>query len=123
MAKAQSVDTSYKSKGGATQRGFINVAGVKVDPNRNTLMEHPNRGKRSVGIDISTQEGKELIYEIAQTADVFLTNYLPAARQKLGIDVSLLSTCWWAAGAGLAPEAADLFGTMGARAKSAGSCQ
>jgi crotonobetainyl-CoA:carnitine CoA-transferase CaiB-like acyl-CoA transferase len=50
-------------------------------------MEHPNRGKRSVGVDISTQEGKELIYEIAKTADVFLTNYLPAARQKLGIDV------------------------------------
>jgi crotonobetainyl-CoA:carnitine CoA-transferase CaiB-like acyl-CoA transferase len=72
---------------GDTQRGFVNVAGVKVDPNRNTLMEHPNRGKRSVGIDISTQEGKELIYEIAKTADVFLTNYLPAARQKLGIDV------------------------------------
>jgi len=72
---------------GDTQRGFVNVAGVKVDPNRNTLMEHPNRGKRSVGVDISTQEGKELIYEIAKTADVFLTNYLPAARQKLGIDI------------------------------------
>lgn len=72
---------------GDTQRGFVNVSGVKVDPNRNTLMEHPNRGKRSVGIDISTQEGKELIYEIAKTADVFLTNYLPAARQKLGIDL------------------------------------
>jgi len=56
---------------GDTQRGFVNVAGVKVDPNRNTLMEHPNRGKRSVGVDISTQEGKELIYEIAKTADVF----------------------------------------------------
>jgi crotonobetainyl-CoA:carnitine CoA-transferase CaiB-like acyl-CoA transferase len=72
---------------GDTQRGFVNVAGVKVDPNRNTLMEHPNRGKRSVGIDISTPEGRALVYEIAMTADVFLTNYLPAARQKLGIDV------------------------------------
>ncbi|WP_373081264.1 CaiB/BaiF CoA transferase family protein [Zhongshania sp.] len=72
---------------GDTQRGFVNVAGVTVDPNRNTLMEHPNRGKRSVGVDVSTQEGRELIYEIAKTADVFLTNYLPAARQKLGIDV------------------------------------
>ncbi len=72
---------------GDTQRGFINVAGVEVDPNRNTLMEHPNRGKRSVGVDISTEEGRQLIYEIAKTADVFLTNYLPQARQKLGIDI------------------------------------
>ena len=72
---------------GDKQRGFVNFAGVAVNPNRNTLMEHPNRGKRSVGIDVSTREGQDLIYEIAKTADVFLTNYLPAARQKLGIDV------------------------------------
>src|SRR5262245_26976407 len=72
---------------GDAQRGFVNVASVKVDPNRNTLMEHPNRGKRSVGVDVSTHEGRQLIYEIAKTCDVFLTNYLPAARQKLKIDV------------------------------------
>jgi crotonobetainyl-CoA:carnitine CoA-transferase CaiB-like acyl-CoA transferase len=72
---------------GDTQRGFVTVGGVTVDPQRNTLMEHPNRGKRSVGVDISTPEGQQLIYEIAKTADVFLTNYLPAARQKLKIDV------------------------------------
>src|SRR6516165_2731227 len=72
---------------GDTQRGFVNVAGVKVNPLRNTLIEHPNRGKRSIGIDISTEEGQELLYELAKTADVFLTNYLPAARRKLRIDV------------------------------------
>ena len=72
---------------GDLQRGFINMGGIKINPQRNTMMEHPNRGKRSVGIDISTPEGLELIYEIAKTADVFLTNYLPAARKKLKIDV------------------------------------
>jgi crotonobetainyl-CoA:carnitine CoA-transferase CaiB-like acyl-CoA transferase len=72
---------------GDTQRGFINLAGQKVDPNRHTLIEHPNRGKRSVGLDISKLEGQALLYEIAQTADVFLTNYLPAARQKNKFDV------------------------------------
>jgi crotonobetainyl-CoA:carnitine CoA-transferase CaiB-like acyl-CoA transferase len=72
---------------GDTQRGFVNVAGVKVNPLRHTLIEHPNRGKRSVGVDISTPEGQQLIYEIAKVSDVFLTNYLPAARQKLKIDL------------------------------------
>jgi crotonobetainyl-CoA:carnitine CoA-transferase CaiB-like acyl-CoA transferase len=72
---------------GDTQRGFINFGGVTVDPARNTLMEHPNRGKRSVGIDVSTPEGQVLLYEIAKTADVFLTNYLPAARQKHRFDL------------------------------------
>jgi len=73
---------------GDTQRGFINVGGTKVNPARHTLMEHPNRGKRSVGLDVSTPEGQELLYEIAKTADVFLTNYLPAARQKNKFDIA-----------------------------------
>jgi crotonobetainyl-CoA:carnitine CoA-transferase CaiB-like acyl-CoA transferase len=72
---------------GDTQRGFINMGGVQVDPNRHPLIEHPNRGKRSVGIDVSTALGQELLYEIAKTSDVFLTNYLPSVRQKNKIDV------------------------------------
>jgi crotonobetainyl-CoA:carnitine CoA-transferase CaiB-like acyl-CoA transferase len=72
---------------GDTMRGFLSTGGVKHNPNRHTLVEHPNRGKRSVGIDVSKAEGQALIYEIAKTADVFLTNYLPAQRQKLKVDV------------------------------------
>jgi crotonobetainyl-CoA:carnitine CoA-transferase CaiB-like acyl-CoA transferase len=72
---------------GDTQRGFINMGGMKINPNRNTMIEHPNRGKRSVGVDITTPEGMAVIYEIAKTADVFLTNYLPAQRQKFKFDL------------------------------------
>ncbi|KIU17309.1 carnitine dehydratase [Mycolicibacterium llatzerense] len=72
---------------GDTQRGFINVGGFQLDPDRHPLIEHPNRGKRSVGIDVSTPGGQEVLYEIAKTADVFLTNYLPAARQKHKFDI------------------------------------
>jgi crotonobetainyl-CoA:carnitine CoA-transferase CaiB-like acyl-CoA transferase len=63
------------------------MGGVQVDPNRHPLIEHPNRGKRSVGIDVSTALGQELLYEIAKTSDVFLTNYLPSVRQKNKFDV------------------------------------
>jgi crotonobetainyl-CoA:carnitine CoA-transferase CaiB-like acyl-CoA transferase len=72
---------------GDAMRGFINMGGMKINPLRNTMMEHPNRGKRSVGIDISTPEGQQVLYELAKTCDVFLTNYLPKLRQKLNIDV------------------------------------
>ena len=72
---------------GDTQRGFINIGGMKIDPMRHTMTEHPNRGKRSVGVDISKPDGVQLIYEIAKTADVFLTNYLPSQRQKMKFDV------------------------------------
>ncbi|MEZ0365087.1 CaiB/BaiF CoA transferase family protein [Mycobacterium sp. pUA109] len=72
---------------GDTQRGFINMGGFVLNPDRHPLIEHPNRGKRSVGVDLSTADGQRVLYEIAKTADVFLTNYLPAARQKNRFDV------------------------------------
>ncbi|MFM5906358.1 MAG: CaiB/BaiF CoA transferase family protein [Novosphingobium sp.] len=72
---------------GDTQRGFVNMGGVVVERDRNPLIEHPNRGKRSVGIDISTEEGQALLYEMAKNCDVFLTNYLPQVRRKNKIDV------------------------------------
>lgn len=72
---------------GDTQRGFLNMGGIQVNPDRHPLMEHPNRGKRSVGIDVSTPGGQEVIYELAKTSDVFLTNYKPAQRQAHKFDV------------------------------------
>lgn len=72
---------------GDAQRGAKTIGGMTFDPVANPMIQHPNRGKRSIGIDISTLEGRELIYQLAKEADVFLTNYLPSARQKLGIDL------------------------------------
>ncbi|MEO6248249.1 MAG: CoA transferase [Sphingomicrobium sp.] len=72
---------------GDTQRGFLNMGGVQLDPLRHTLIEHPNRGKRSVGIDISTEDGQQVLYELAKQCDVFLTNYLPQVRQKNKFDI------------------------------------
>ncbi|MCX7864512.1 MAG: CoA transferase [Novosphingobium sp.] len=75
---------------GDAQRGFIYWNGEVVDPLHNPMLEHSNRGKRSVGIDLATREGQELLYEMAKTADVFLTNMLPADRQKRRVDVEHL---------------------------------
>ena len=72
---------------GDAQRGLVRSSGMTLNPDRNPVLEHANRGKRSVGVDVSTAEGQALIYRIAETADVFLTNYLPAQRSKLNIDV------------------------------------
>jgi crotonobetainyl-CoA:carnitine CoA-transferase CaiB-like acyl-CoA transferase len=51
------------------------------------LLEHSNRGKKSIGIDVSTEQGLDLIYRLAATCDVFLTNKLPAVRKKLRIEL------------------------------------
>ncbi|MET0578711.1 MAG: CoA transferase, partial [Ilumatobacteraceae bacterium] len=48
------------------------------------LFEVGNRGKRAIGLDISKPEGHDILMSIVDDVDVFLTNLLPAARQKLG---------------------------------------
>jgi crotonobetainyl-CoA:carnitine CoA-transferase CaiB-like acyl-CoA transferase len=72
---------------GDAQRGIQMLNRLAVNEKRNVFMHHPNRGKRSVGLDLSHPEGVEILYELAKSCDVFVTNYLPSARQKLKIDV------------------------------------
>jgi crotonobetainyl-CoA:carnitine CoA-transferase CaiB-like acyl-CoA transferase len=51
------------------------------------LLEHSNRGKRSLALDLTTPEGLEILYKLVATSDVFLTNKLPRVREKLKIGV------------------------------------
>jgi crotonobetainyl-CoA:carnitine CoA-transferase CaiB-like acyl-CoA transferase len=53
----------------------------------NFMVEQPNRGKRSVALDIAQPDGHEALMKLVETADVVLTSYLPQVRRKLGIDV------------------------------------
>ncbi len=72
---------------GDGQRALMTSGLVANTGGVNFMMEQSNRGKRSVGIDIGHPDGQELIYKLAEKSDVFLTNFLPPARKKLGIDV------------------------------------
>jgi crotonobetainyl-CoA:carnitine CoA-transferase CaiB-like acyl-CoA transferase len=72
---------------GDAQRGLAS-AGVSVAAgNVDFLVQQPNRGKRSIGLDIARPAGRELLYRLAETCDVFLTNFLPDARCRLQIDL------------------------------------
>src|SRR5205823_465384 len=74
--------------GGDPQRGLISSGLVPAGAGGvNYMIEVPNRGKRSVGIDLATEGGREILLKLAAQSDVFLTNYLPHIRTKLGIDV------------------------------------
>jgi crotonobetainyl-CoA:carnitine CoA-transferase CaiB-like acyl-CoA transferase len=70
---------------GDPQRGLTSV--LNLGNTINPMLELPNRGKRALAVDMSLPEGRELLYRLVRDADVFLTNYLPAIRTKLGIDV------------------------------------
>jgi crotonobetainyl-CoA:carnitine CoA-transferase CaiB-like acyl-CoA transferase len=72
---------------GDPQRGLRQTGPLRVEGDPNPNIEHANRGKRSVGLDISNPEGLEVLLELARRADVFLTSFLPGHRRKFGIDV------------------------------------
>jgi crotonobetainyl-CoA:carnitine CoA-transferase CaiB-like acyl-CoA transferase len=49
--------------------------------------ENYNRGKRSITLDLRRAEGVEVLYELLEDADVFLTNLLPLTRRRMKIDI------------------------------------
>jgi crotonobetainyl-CoA:carnitine CoA-transferase CaiB-like acyl-CoA transferase len=48
--------------------------------------EMDNRGKRSVVLDLTTDDGRASAFELLSGADVFLTNVRPAALRRTGLD-------------------------------------
>ena len=72
---------------GDPQRGLVTSGLIPSSGGVNFMVEQPNRGKRSIGIDLNQAKGLEILQRLVKSADVFLTNFLPAARQRIGIDV------------------------------------
>jgi crotonobetainyl-CoA:carnitine CoA-transferase CaiB-like acyl-CoA transferase len=74
--------------GGDPQRGLISSGLVPAGAGGvNYMIEVPNRGKRSIGLDLASEGGREILLKLAAESDVFLTNFLPHVRKKLGFDL------------------------------------
>jgi crotonobetainyl-CoA:carnitine CoA-transferase CaiB-like acyl-CoA transferase len=71
---------------GDPQRGLV-TSGLLGAGTVDFTVQLPNRGKRSIGLDMSVEEGRQLLLRLAATSDVFLTSFLPGVRRRLGIDV------------------------------------
>src|SRR5256884_8846887 len=70
---------------GAPIRGLITGGMIPGATGRNFIVEQLGRQKRSVGIDLGTDDGRALLHRLVERADVFLTNFLPDARERLRI--------------------------------------
>ncbi|WP_426574439.1 CaiB/BaiF CoA transferase family protein [Aquihabitans sp. McL0605] len=83
---AEVIKIEHVTRGDA-MRGLAS-SGVGVVPTDvHVLLEHSNRGKKSLGLDLTTDEGLDILHKLAATSDVFLTNKLPGVRTKLHIGV------------------------------------
>jgi crotonobetainyl-CoA:carnitine CoA-transferase CaiB-like acyl-CoA transferase len=92
---------------GLAQTGVIDLGGSDVHP----LLEHSNRGKKSIALDLATEEGRDILYQLAEVSDVFLTNKLPRVRKSLLIDVEHIRArnprIIYVRGSGFGPEGPD----------------
>ncbi|HZP40052.1 MAG TPA: CoA transferase [Candidatus Binatia bacterium] len=66
-------------------RGLVTGGLIPGASGRNFIVEQIGRHKRSVGLDLATADGRALLYRLVERADVFLTSFLPDARERLKI--------------------------------------
>src|SRR6516225_10098399 len=49
-----------------------------------------NRNKRSIAIDLKTENGRDIVHELARTADVAIESFGAGVAERLGIDAATL---------------------------------
>src|SRR2546429_5253648 len=59
---------------GDAMRGLASTGVTAIAGDVHALLEHSNRGKQSLALDLTSEEGLDIVYKLAATADIFLTN-------------------------------------------------
>jgi crotonobetainyl-CoA:carnitine CoA-transferase CaiB-like acyl-CoA transferase len=78
---------------------------IKIEPHRGDTARNPkiaplgdhsaihlfmNRGKKSVVLDLKSQQGLDIFYRLVEQADVVIDNFRPGVMARLGIDHATL---------------------------------
>ena len=95
---------------------------IKGDPGRATGANRPNqrenfyfqtmnRNKRAMTIDLKKQQGRDIFYRMAKTADVVVQNFRVGVVKKLGVDYDTIREInpkiIYASSSGLGPKGPD----------------
>ncbi len=75
---------NVKSSGDVTRHWKLSTEDPKTDIS--AYFSCVNWGKKSLALDLSTDEGLEIIYDIARKSDVVLVSYKPGDAEKLKVD-------------------------------------
>jgi crotonobetainyl-CoA:carnitine CoA-transferase CaiB-like acyl-CoA transferase len=71
--------------GGDPIRALLSLGLVAVEPDVNPALELENRNKRSITVDVTKPEGREVVLRLLRDADVFVSNIRAAARDRAGL--------------------------------------
>ena len=78
---AEVIKIEHPERGDA-MRGLASSGVMPSMGNVHVLLEHSNRGKKSIGIDVSTEKGLDLIYRLAATSRRLLDEQAPGGAQE-----------------------------------------
>ena len=68
------------------RHGRPKFSGYDSDFPENPAFHMDNKGKRSIGLDLTRPEACEALRRMIDRAEIFITNLLPARREKYGVD-------------------------------------
>ena len=74
-----------EAKGGDAVRWNAVSEGRPDNPYENTTFDLENANKRGIVLNLKTQEGKDILFKMLETTDIFLTNWRPQALAKAGL--------------------------------------
>jgi len=68
-----------------------NKSDLEVAGDSNVLFVGANRGKKSITINMSLPEGKQIVYNLAGKCDVFVTNLRRSTIARMGMDYATMA--------------------------------
>lgn len=66
------------------------AAGGAVGARINASFTALNRNKRSLAVNLKSEQGKEIVLDLVRNGDVFIQNYRPGVAKRLGMDYESL---------------------------------
>ena len=78
---------------GDPMRGLVRLEGAEILQPRgfaSLAFEIPNRNKRSITVDLTKPQGREIVYRLIPKFDVFMQNFRPGVAAELGMDYETL---------------------------------
>ena len=73
---------------GDPMRGLIRPAKQPGPHQVDHAFQVDNRGKRSMAIDLGSDEGQAIVRRVVATADIFVVNLLPHRQARFGLDAA-----------------------------------
>lgn len=61
------------------------VAGIMIEGEENPYFVNLNRSKRSITMNMKSEEGKDIIRRLAESSDVLVENFRPGVMDRLGL--------------------------------------